>query len=194
VGATGPQGVQGPTGPQGATGLQGATGPQGATGADGVTGQTAALVYQSTALTVTNGAGAVLIPNMAITLTMPATGAFHVNMCSYVGVATTSGSSTGFSGADVLFFVDSTRAAAVFPNNDGAYQRIYAANTTGLTKIFYYSSMCYTFTNGTWANGSTHTFQVAAAGSATTGASTGTVGGDLNSVGQGNLYVEIIKE
>jgi hypothetical protein len=117
---------------------------------------------------------------------MPAVGAFHVNVCGAVGVATTSEQSTGFSVMSVAFEVDSARSAL----SGGGQGVVGAVNPIGVGTW----SQCYTFTAGVFAAGSTHTFEMSAAGFPTAGGATATVGGNTGSLLQGQLSVEVVKE
>jgi hypothetical protein len=210
LGVTGATGVQGATGPQGATGATGAVstvagpaGPTGATGAgitgptgpSGTAGQSVSLVYQTVAVTIPNtlAASATLIPGLANTATLPVTGSFHVNVCGTVGVTTTSGAAFGFSSTNILFFVDSSRGAG-FPASSGGTGLVWVMNSnTAIASTMW--SQCYSFPAGTFANGSTHIFQMGAAGLGAAGGSSATVGsGTAGSILQGYLSVEVIKE
>jgi hypothetical protein len=152
----------------------------------GTTGQSASMVFQTGALAVTNSSAATMIPGLADTVTMPAVGAFHVNVCGTVGIATTSEASTGFSGMSVAFDVDSARTAL----SGGGEGVVGAANPIGAGTW----SQCYTFTAGIFAAGSTHTFQMSAMGLSLAGGSTATVGGSSGNLLQGQLSVEVVKE
>jgi hypothetical protein len=172
--------------------VQGAVG---ATGPSGTASQSASLVFQTAQLTMTVNTGLTLIPGLADTVVMPPAGTtFHVNVCGEVGVTTTSGAANGFSDVTVLFMVDSARAAAAFPAGFGGFATIAPTNTSAVTDNGQTWSQCYTFPNGVFAAGSTHTFQMAAFSQGI--GSTATVGSspaqDLTTLGQ--MWVEVIEE
>jgi hypothetical protein len=124
---------------------------------------------------------------------MPATGAFHVNVCGAVGVETTSGAANGFSDVVVAFLLDGARSGSAFPDGQGGEGIVLAANNGGIVNAIQTWSQCYTFPNGTLAAGTTHTFQMGAQGE---GGSNSIVGAtsDSDSALQGQLYVEVIVE
>lgn len=190
TGGTGNNGTNGATGPTGMNGTNGATGPTGATGASGTALQTASSVFQTSALTVSSGTTATLIPGLADTVTMPASGTFHVNVCAAVGVQTNSSSSSGYSVTDIFFLVDGTQTAGTFPG--GGFALLTMLNTSAAAYAMQNFSECYTFPNGTFANSASHVFQLGAQGAGA--GSSATVGGDHTSAYQGQLSVEVIQE
>jgi hypothetical protein len=189
AGATGPQGLAGATGPQGpagGTGPQGpagATGPQGATGATGpagTAGQAGTAVFGSAGIIVTAASGPTLIPGLTTTIVVPAGSV--VLLTSEGAISTASAVATGFSMIDVFLVVD----GAFLVN--GGYQRVVAANTTGITFMIspWSLSQVVPITAGS------HTFSVFTSG--TGGASANaTVSGNNTSVLQGTLNVVILK-
>jgi hypothetical protein len=191
-GATGATGVAGPTG---ATGNNGFPGPAGPTGPAGTTGQRSSIVYQTASITLPNAIPAIstLIPGLADNVTMPATGVFHINLCGTIGIATTSGSALGFSEMDVLFFVDGARSAG-FPGNQGGSAIVWPMNSQTASGGTATWSECYAFPSGTWANGSTHAFQMGASGMGAVGGATATIGAAPASPMQGHLSVEVVME
>jgi hypothetical protein len=168
----------------------GAAGP---TGPSGTTNQSVTIVYQTLALTLTANEAATLVPGLSDVVTMPAAGTFHVNVCGAIGVSTTSMANNGFSDVTVAFVVDSARGAG-FPGNVGGEAAVAPVNNTGLNEAGQEWSQCYTFPNGTFANSSTHTFQIGVQGDGigSTSIIGASAGSDLAS--QGQLYVEIIEE
>ena len=102
---------------------------------------------------------------------------------TYGGVQTTSTVATGYSSVNVYVVVN----GSLLPG--AGYQRVTAANTTGLTagKISNWS-----LSSGTLLSAGTHTISVAVIGADGAGASA-TVGGDNTSVLQGELNVLLLK-
>lgn len=140
-------------------------------------------VFGSGSLAVTPTTPQTLIPGLSYTVNVPAGSLVYLS--SVGGLATTAAIANGFSIVDVFIRVDGT----ILPN--GAYARIIAANTTGIT-------------NGMIANWSlstvvslaagSHTFEVVVLGVNTVGASNATVSGNNTSTNQGTLSVVILKQ
>jgi hypothetical protein len=144
-------------------------------------GQSAVSVFGTTGVTITPTTGFTLIPGLTQIVTVPAGAVVQIN--STGGLATTSGSATGFSIIDVVIVIDSA-----LPVNAG-YQRVMAANTGGIVSIIKYWSLQIDLPLPAGA----HTIQVFAAGNPGVG-SNAIVGGDTTSVLQGTLSVAMIKQ
>lgn len=183
TGAVGPAGPQGVAGPTGATGAQGPQGPQGAVGATGLagtTGQAGSVLFGSASLTVDTTTGNTVIPGLTTTITVPSTCVVYVS--STGGLTTTATTATGYSTVDVFLAVDGAIVA------NGGYQRVIAANTTGVNGMISAWSLCQVIT----LTAGSHTFSVRAAGVAGAGSSA-TVSGNNTSPNQGTLNVVILK-
>jgi collagen triple helix repeat protein len=179
AGPTGPQGPAGPTGPQG---LAGATGPQGLTGATGpagTAGQAGTAVFGTGPLTVTPATPATLIPGLTTTIVVPAGSV--VLLTTEGAILTTSATATGFSIVDVFLVID----GAIVGN--GGYQRVVAANTTGLINMI----TAWSLSQVVPVAAGSHTFTVAASGVGV--GSNATVSGNNTTATQGTLNVVILK-
>lgn len=191
AGATGPAGPTGSTGPAGPTGTTGATGPQGPQGAVGLTGPpgpagttgqighsafgTASVTISPTTSTPT------LIPGLSRTTTVPVNSV--VLITSSGGLQTNSATSAGFSVVDVYILINGTIAA------NAGYQRVYAANTSGVTGVLAYWSLSLAVTLPAGDN----TISVVASGVSLGGSSDAEVSGDNTSVRQGALTTVVLK-
>ena len=145
--------------------------------------QSAASAFGSAGLTVLPTSPQTLIPGLTQTITVPAGSVVYLSSAG--GVQTTAAVATGFSVVDVLFAID----GIIVPN--GGYQRVFAANTGGVTAsmISYWSlSTAVTLTAGA------HTFAVLATGVSIAGASNATLSGNNTSVLQGTLTVAVLKK
>jgi hypothetical protein len=139
--------------------------------------------YSTTGLTVTPALAFTVVPGLTITATVPATS--KVIVSSYGGVQTTSASVGGYSTVDVVLMIDGAFVA------NGAYSRVIAANSTSLVTVFEY----WGFTTSPTVSAGSHTFTIQAAGTGASGSNTtATVGGDTNSVLQGELTVTFVKQ
>ena len=180
TGATGPTGAMGLQGLLGPTGAAGATGATGATGAKGTAGQNISNVYSTASVTITPAAPFTLVPGLSTSVLVPASTKVFVS--TYGGIATTSTSTTGFSNLELVLYVDGA------PTTNGAYTRIIAANTGGLTGQNSYWSFS-TYLVGLTAG--THTFSIQTKGN---GGSNALVGGDNSTVNQGELSVLLLAQ
>jgi hypothetical protein len=138
-------------------------------------------VYSTGALTILPGTAFTTIPGLTLTVTVPANTKTIISTTG--GIATQSGSATGFSQVDVWIFVDGS------PTANGSLPRLIAANTGGITGMFTYWS---TTTVPPLAPG-VHTISVMAKGNGGAN-SNATVAGDTNSVLQGELIVAFVKQ
>jgi hypothetical protein len=139
-------------------------------------------------------ANSVLVPGLADMMTMPAAGKFHVNVCAQVTVTCSDMVNVnGFSVMNLAFYVDNSRTLGGFPGNQGGAGPVGALNNFGVAGQEVMWSQCYTFPSGTWANGSTHTFQLGVNGTSI-GGSPAIIGGPAGSAEQGDLWVEIIMQ
>jgi hypothetical protein len=180
TGATGPQGVNGATGPQGVAGATGPQGLTGATGPAGTAGQAGTSVFGTGPLTVTTATGATIIPGLTTTIVVPAGSV--VLLTTEGAIQTSSMTATGFSAVDVFLAVDGVIVA------NGGYQRVVAANTTGLGSMITAWSLSQVVT----VTAGSHTFPVYAFGIGG-GGSNATVSGNNTSPLQGTLNVVILK-
>jgi hypothetical protein len=181
MGNVGPAGPTGPAGPQGPIGPQGFQGPQGPAGPAGTTGQDAVSVFSTATVSIAPATGFTLVPGLTTTVTVPAN--CKVLVASYGGLFTTSLSFTGFSTVDIALHIDGALTA------NGAYQRVIAANNTGLVAQNQYWS----FTTIPPIAAGVHTFSILARGNGGSN-STATVGGDSTTVNQGELTIVFIKK
>jgi hypothetical protein len=148
----------------------------------GTSGQDATTVFGSAALTVTPTTAATVIPGLTTTLTVPA--GSRVLISTDGGIATTSAVATGFSVVDVFIAVD----GVALPN--GAYARVIAANTSGITSgVMQFWSLTTTVT----LTAGSHTISVRTVGVNIAGAANATVSGNNTSPLQGELSVVFIK-
>src|SRR6185437_4740540 len=118
------------------------------------------------------------------------------NICGAIGVQTTSANQFGWSDLVIGFLVDGGRAAGAFPGGGGGEGIVFPMNSTNTVGVQTWSQ-CYTFPNGVFAAGSTHTFQLAAQGEGNAGGSSATVGAlssSMTAAQQGQLWVEVIEE
>jgi len=138
-------------------------------------------VWNTAGVTIAPATPFTLIPGMTTTVNIPANS--KVLITTYGAVQTTSGAINGYSTVDVVVAID----GFLLPN--GAYQRVIAANNGSLTTQFQYWSI----TTAPVVAAGSHTFAVFAAGAGGVG-SNATVGGDTNSVLQGELSVTILKQ
>lgn len=175
-------GPTGPQGPQGVQGIQGPQGIQGIPGTAGTTGQAAASVYGSSVVVITPTTSTqTQIPGLTTTITVPAGSVIYIS--SVGGLQTASSSSVGVSGVDVFLTIDGTIVA------NGGYQRVIAANTSGVVnKISSWSlSQVVTLSAGS------HVLAVKAVGLNTANAPKAGVSGNNTSPNQGTLSYIIIK-
>ncbi len=179
TGPQGPAGPVGPVGPKGATGPAGPAGPAGPTGPAGTTGQNVASVWSTSGVTITPASAFTVVPGLSTTVTVPANS--KVFITSYGGIQTTSASAFGFSLVDVVLFVD----GALVTN--GAYQRLNAINN-GIVGAFAYWSI----STAPVIPAGVHTFSIQAKGNGS--GSDATVGGNSNSVLQGELTIMFLKQ
>lgn len=187
VGAAGPMGPAGPAGPAGAAGAvgpagpAGAVGPAGPAGPAGTTGQSAVAIHSTASITVGTNSAPADITGMTTTINVPASS--RVYLSTDGAIQSTSTATNGFSVVDVFIAVDGVEFAS------GGYQRVLAANTTGVTSMIapWSMSMVTTVAAGN------HTFSVRAIGVNQAGAVNATVGGPVGSVLQGTLNVVVVK-
>ena len=167
TGATGLTGAQGLQGLQGAQGTTGATGPTGAVGPSSTTGQTSVAAYMNSSVFV--GQNPVDLSDLAVSLQLPSTGAFHINMCSYLPMSAHEFVQGATAYAVVQYTVNGTRTAGFTRANSAVNGVIsptvavanpgFSPNWRGQSVLF---SMCYTFPNGTFPLGSTQRFGITA--------------------------------
>lgn len=144
-----------------------------------ILGQSVNTVFGTAAVTVTPSTTATVVPGLTQTLTVP-TG-FSAYIVTDGGLATTATTATGFSTVDAGIYID-----GVLPTN-GAYERVQAANTTGLNGMIRYWKLS-TYVPLT---AGAHTFDVRVAGAGV--GSNATVGGNNSSVFQGTLTVILVR-
>lgn len=148
-----------------------------------VLNQSANSVFGTTGLTVTPTTVITIIPGLSTTINVPA--GCVVYLSSTGGIVTTAALATGFSVVDVLLRVDGAFLA------NGAYARVIAANTTGLTSGMISNWSLFTTVSLIAGN---HTFDVSVVGVNAAGASNATVSGNNTSVNQGTLSVVILRQ
>lgn len=188
-GAAGPQGsagltgATGATGPQGLQGPQGPPGPQGATGPSGTAGQAVYAAWGNATMNITPTSATnppfQQIPGLSTTVTVPANSAVLVS--TYGGIQTQGTLERDYSAVDIALHVN----GAVPPQ--GAWQRVTAANTTGLTRTLAY----WHITTVVSLPAGTHTFTVRARPSS--GGVAASVGGDNTTVTQPELNVTVLR-
>lgn len=142
-------------------------------------GQSVSAVYGTGSLTAATANSFVLVPGLTQTLTVPA--GYSAYMLSEGGLVTTSTATNGYSLVDVVLMVD----GAIVPN--GGYNRIAAANTTGVIGISNRWSMSLRVP----LSAGSHTFAVQATFNAGTAAAT--VSGNNTSPLRGSLVVVLFK-
>ncbi len=143
------------------------------------------MVFGSESLTLTNQSlsTAVLIPGLAINVTVPASGVVYM-VTTNGGVETNSNAQFGYSQIEVGIFVDGTRINTYFPANQGGEQLVMAMNSATVTGIANWSmSMMLPLSPGN------HVIQVGAQGLGVSGGSNSTVSGTAGSLLQGQLIV-----
>jgi len=143
-------------------------------------GQTANTVYSTASLTVGSASSFALIPGLTQTITVPA--GYKAYISTDGGIQTTATTATGFSLIDVGVLIDGAFTAA------GNYQRVYAANTGGVTSMIQYWS----FNSIQAIAAGSHTITVQAGGTGT-GGSNASVGGSNTSALQAQLTVVLVK-
>jgi hypothetical protein len=148
---------------------------------DATSGQDATTVFGTGSLTVTTATPGTLIPGLTQTVTVPTSADTFITTDG--GAVTTSASTTGFSTFDVFLFVDGALVA------NGGFQRLYCANTGGVTNIGcrWSISQAMTLTAGS------HTIAVRAIG-LFGGGSDATVSGNSTTPNQGELTVMFLKQ
>lgn len=143
-------------------------------------GQNATTVYGSNSLSVTSSTTSfTTIPGLTATITVPSNSIVLISTDG--GMQTNSALTNGYSSVDIAVFVDGTI------QTNGAYQRIIAANTNGVTGVFAYWSESFATTLATGS----HTITVRAVYAS---GSNSTVGGLNTTVIQPELTVTIIKQ
>jgi hypothetical protein len=145
-------------------------------------GQDATTSFGSGPLTVTPTTPQTVIPGLTQTVTVPASAKTFITTDG--GAVTTSALTTGFSAFDVFFFVD----GAVVAN--GGYQRLYCANTGGVTNIICNWSVSQAMTLAAGP----HTIAVRALGVSAPGNADATLSGNNTSPNQGELTVMFLKQ
>ena len=179
-GPTGATGATGATGTTGVTGNTGAAGATGATGATGTAGQSSVSVFGTSGMSITSASTVfTLIPGLTQTLTVPVNA--KVLITTNGGIQTTSAALTGYSSVDIALYIDN-----LFIGH-GGYQRVIAANNTGLTNVIAYWGL----TQSEPLTAGAHTIEIRAAYNL---GATANVSGDNTSVLQGSLTVTVINQ
>jgi len=122
-------------------------------------GPLSAIAYGTATLNVTAGQAFTLIPGLSVTITMPANPIVYVSADG--GAYTTSEDGDGFSGIFVGLAVDGIPEVVDVPTNQ---EPLTMLNNAGVTENIGHWSLSEVFPLGTFAAGSTHTFQVGAQG------------------------------
>ena len=143
-------------------------------------GQTATSYFTTAGGSFAAAAGLSYLPGFPQTITVPANS--DVLLSGDIGLQVNSNVTTGFSVSDVLLIVDGS------PTTNAGYQRIYVTNNGGVVFNVRYATFSQAFTLTAGA----HTIGFAAAG-AGLGGSAAIIGGDSNSVLQGELTATFIK-
>lgn len=142
-------------------------------------GQTVNTVTGTAGVTITPATAATLVPGLTQTLNVPA--GYSAYVVTDGGLGSTATAATGFSTIDVGIYIDNA-----LPTN-GGYERVQAANTTGLVQMIRY----WRISIFTPLTAGSHTFEVRAAGTGT--GSNATVSGNNSSVFQGQLTVILVR-
>ena len=144
------------------------------------TGQQSSSVFSDSSLVVTSALTTfTLIPGLTKTLTVPANS--KVLVSTFGGVQTSASTAAGYSVTDITLFIDGAAATL------GGYQRVIAANNTGLASMIDYWS----FNQSLALAPGSHTIEVRAV---YVQGSTCYVGSNSNSVMHANLTVTVINE
>ena len=143
-------------------------------------GQTATSYFTTAAAGFAAATGLTYLPGFPQTITVPANS--DLLLTGDVGLQVNINTTNGFSVTDVLLIVDGSATA------NGGYQRMYVTNNTGVVFNIRYAS----FSQAITLTAGSHTIGFAAIG-AGLGGSTAIVGGDSNSVLQGELTATFIK-
>lgn len=146
-------------------------------------GQSTTDYYSTGSLTVGVSTAFAVIPGCTATITVPANTSILVT--GTVGIQTTSTATGGFSSVDVVIALDGSLLA------NGGYERITAANNTGLISQMRYGSFDVSFPS---LSAGTHTIAFYAGGAGATGSANATVAGNSSSVLQSTLTVTMIKK
>ena len=146
-------------------------------------GQSSQTFFSIGGMNVSSTTGLTYVPGFPTpAITIPANCSILLSLD--IGVSTNSASATGFSITDILLIVDGAPVA------DGGYQRIYTGNSTSAPSYdTKYASISQTVT----LSAGTHTFGIAAYGP-NLGGNSAIVGGNSNSVYQGELTVTILRK
>ncbi len=183
AGPQGPAGLAGAVGPQGLQGPQGPPGPQGATGPSGTAGQAVSAAWGNATMNIipTSATNPPFqqIPGLSTTVTVPANSAVLVS--TYGGIQTQGALERDYSSVDIALHVN----GSVPPQ--GAWQRVTAANTPGLSRTLAY----WHITTVVQLPAGTHTFTVRARPNS--GGVAASVGGDNTTVTQPELNVTVLR-